>query len=197
MLRNYLIIVSGLPRSGTSLVMQMLSKGGIPVLQDSTRSPDKHNPNGYFEYQPINKLSKTLDISWLEKYTGYAVKIISPILAKLTIYFPTKIIFLNRPIPEIITSQEKMAMETGKTQTLSFSIDKHHLQLVFEKHIYQVKKILYQNPNLKVLEINFPEIFTNSENIINSIDTFLDGDLDKTCMRNIIKPELYRNKVEK
>lgn len=193
MSRDYLIIVSGLPRSGTSLVMQMLEIGGIPILKDSERLPDEHNPYGYFEYQPINNLNETTDISYLQKYKGYAIKIVSPILAKITFSFPAKVIFLKRPLPEVIISQQKMAQKRNGIQITS--VDTNHLLIIFEKHIRQTINSLYQNPNLKVLEVNFPEIFSNPKYIIDSINTFLDGNLDINKMYTVINPELYRNKI--
>lgn len=193
--RDYLIIVSGLPRSGTSLLMQMLENGGIPILKDSERLPDEHNPYGYFEYQPINNLNVIADISYLQNYKGYAIKIVSPILVKITISFPARVIFLKRPLPEVILSQQKMAQKRNDQQ--SAPIDTNRLLIIFEKHIRQTINSLYRNPNLKVLEVNFPEIFSNPKYIIDSVNTFLDGNLDTNKMYTSISPELYRNKIER
>jgi len=193
--RDYLIIVSGLPRSGTSLLMQMLEIGGIPILKDSERLPDEHNPYGYFEYQFVNNLNVTSNISYLQKYKGYAIKIVSPILAKISISFPARVIFLKRPLPEVILSQQKMARKRSDNQ-FTF-IDTNRLLIIFEKHIQQTINSLAQNPNLKVLEVNFPEIFSNPKYIIDSVNTFLDGGLDINKMYTSIKPELYRNRIEK
>lgn len=195
-MRDYLIIVTGLPRSGTSLLMQMLGAGGIPLLYDSERLPDKYNPYGYYEYQPIKGLTETSDISWLQSYKGYTVKIISPILIKLTIHFPAKIILMKRDLKEVIASQQKMAHEKEHLNSSFFSCDKNQLILIFEKHIKQTIEFIRHNPNLKLLVINFSEIFSNSEFIIDSINEFLDENLDKNKMRSVIKPELYRNRIE-
>ncbi|MGC8739119.1 MAG: hypothetical protein ACP5UA_10815 [Candidatus Hydrogenedens sp.] len=191
--RDYLIIVSGLPRSGTSLLMQMLEAGGIPILQDSVRLPDEHNPYGYFEYEPIKNLNIIRDISYLKKYKGYAVKIVSPLLIKMTISFPARVIFLKRPLPEVILSQQKMIKEK-KDKNFSL-INSSYLLRIFEKHTYQIMDSLFQNPHLKVLEIHFPEVFSNPKYIIDSINTFLDENLNTNNMYTVIKPELYHNKI--
>ncbi len=189
--RDYLIIVSGLPRSGTSLIMQMLYAGGIPLLYDTNRPADIHNPLGYFEYQPIYNIENFSDISWLQQYKGHAVKIISPILAKLTISFPAKVIFVKRPLNEVILSQRKVAMDRGNT----LAIDDNQLITIFNKHINYLLNILEQNIYTYVLEIEFPEIFSDIDYVIQSLNKFLDGNLDVRKMRNVIHPELYRNKT--
>lgn len=193
MVRNYLIIVSGLPRSGTSLLMQMLNAGGIPILYDLDRAPDNDNPLGYFEYKRIKNLPEIKDMSWLESYKGYAVKIVSPILSQISISFPAKIIFLLRPLTEVIMSQRKMIQQQENMSTKL--IEPNKLQAIFEKHINQTLKILSQNPLLSVLKIDFPQIFINPEQTIEEIDRFLDGNLDRIKMKTAIQPELYRNKI--
>lgn len=193
MVRNYLIIVSGLPRSGTSLLMQMLNAGGIPILYDLDRPPDNDNPLGYFEYKRIKNLPEIKDVSWLESYKGYAVKIVSPILSQISISFPAKIIFLLRPLTEVIMSQRKMIQQQENMSTKL--IEPNKLQSIFEKHINQTLKILSQNPFLSVLKIDFPKIFINPEQTIEEIDRFLDGNLDRIKMKTAIQPELYRNKI--
>ncbi|HOV34242.1 MAG TPA: hypothetical protein PLX23_12865 [Candidatus Hydrogenedens sp.] len=193
MVRDYLIIVSGLPRSGTSLLMQMLSAGGIPILYDLDRPPNNNNPLGYFEHKRIKNLPETKDVSWLESYKGHAVKIVSPILSQISIPFPAKIIFLLRPLPEVIMSQRNMIQNQDKLSIKLIESDK--LQSIFEKHINQTLKILSQNPILEVLKIDFPKIFVDSEQIIKEIDKFLDGNLNKEGMRLSIHQNLYRNKI--
>ncbi len=196
MKRDYLIIVTGLPRSGTSLLMQMLGAGGISLLYDSERLPDEFNPYGYYEHQIIHNLAKTSDISCLQQYKGYAVKIISPILVKLTITFPARIIYIKRDLQEVIVSQQKMSYKNKLLNISSLSLDQKKLLNIFEKHTQQMMSFILHNPNLKLLEVNFSEVFSHSENIINSIDKFLDGNLERTGMKSVIKPELYRNKVK-
>lgn len=195
-MRDYLIIVTGLPRSGTSLLMQLLEAGGIPILCDSKRLPDEYNPCGYYEYEPISNLIKSSDTSWLEQYKGYAVKIISPILVRLIMPIPARIIYMKRDLQEVIQSQQKMVYQNNYLDIPSLLSDRKQLLNTFKKHTQQTMNYIFRYSNLTVLEVNFAEIFLNSENIINSIDEFLDGDLDKNRMKSVIKPELYRTKVK-
>ncbi|HOK08063.1 MAG TPA: sulfotransferase domain-containing protein [Candidatus Hydrogenedens sp.] len=192
MKRDYLIIISGLPRSGTSLVMQILYAGGIPLLFDSERLPDNNNPYGYYEHSKIKALTKNSDLSWLNSYQGYAVKIVSPTLAKLNIQFPARIIFMMRSIQEIIESQQKMI--TRKTHLTLEQIKSEDLYKIYEKHIQQTLNLLQINPYLKILKIEFSNLFHDTDNTIMKIIHFLDGELDIEKMKSVINPELYRCK---
>jgi len=192
MKRDYLIIISGLPRSGTSLVMQILYAGGIPLLFDSERLPDNDNPYGYYEHSKIKALTKNSDLSWLNSYQGYAVKIVSPTLAKLNIQFPARIIFMMRSIQEIIESQQKMI--TRKTHLTLEQIKSEDLYKIYEKHIQQTLNLLQINPYLKILKIEFSNLFHDTDNTIMKIIHFLDGELDIEKMKSVINPELYRCK---
>jgi hypothetical protein len=194
--RDYLIIVTGLPRSGTSLLMQMLSAGGIPVLIDNQQCCDEHNPHGYFEYHRVMNLINDVDASWLQNYKGYAVKIISPILLKIRIDFPARVIWVNRNLEEVVISQLKMAQTRKTIENYSFPLNKEQLLHIFNKHIKQTRKYLSTHSQLKLLEVNFSDCFLNTDFIINSIECFLDGNLNKEQMKCVIDPTLYRNIFE-
>src|SRR5262249_56905877 len=106
-----IVVVSGLPRSGTSLMMQMLQVGGMPLLIDDLRPPDADNPNGYWEYEPVKCLQQ--DNFWIPKAEGKAVKVISALLQYLPPQHTYKIIFMQRPLPEILASQTVMLERRG------------------------------------------------------------------------------------
>ncbi|MGH8657906.1 MAG: hypothetical protein ACREV4_05355 [Gammaproteobacteria bacterium] len=72
-----IVIVSGLPRSGTSMVMSMLEAGWLPILSDCERAADEHNPKGYFEYERVKNLQRETDKSWLRLARGKGLKVIS------------------------------------------------------------------------------------------------------------------------
>ncbi len=114
MAENFITVVSGLPRSGTSLMMQMLVAGGLPALTDAVRSPDESNPRGYFEFEPVKRLRT--DASWLEQARGRAVKIIHLLLRELPTdgRFQYRVLFLRRPLEEVIASQSAMLARAGK-----------------------------------------------------------------------------------
>src|SRR5690606_14142607 len=116
--KEQIVIVSGLPRSGTSLMMQMLYKGGVEVLIDSKRAADDSNPKGYFEYEPVMSIHK--DNSWMHQAKDKSVKIVAPLLRHIDPQYRYKIIFMKRNLDEVIKSQRKM---TGKnTDTLPVSL---------------------------------------------------------------------------
>src|SRR6478736_4419274 len=112
--RDFVTVVSGLPRSGTSMMMQMLAAGGLPILTDNVRAPDESNPRGYLEYEAVKRLRT--DHSWLQQARGHAVKIIHLLLRELPIdgRFQYRVLFVERPIAEIIESQQIMVGRAGK-----------------------------------------------------------------------------------
>ena len=108
------IVISGLPRSGTSMMMQMLYSGGLPVMTDELRTADEDNPKGYFEVERIKDLHKENDKSWLASYKGKAIKIISFLLLHLPSRVNYKVIFMERDLDEILASQKKNAAKPGR-----------------------------------------------------------------------------------
>ena len=104
--KDQVVVVSGLPRSGTSVMMQMLHKGGVDVLTDDNRKPDKSNPKGYFEYDPVMAIHK--DNSWLSKAQNKSVKVVAPLLKYLDPKYRYKVIFMTRDLTEVVKSQQKM-----------------------------------------------------------------------------------------
>ena len=105
-------IVSGLPRSGTSLMMMILNAAGIPPLTDYERNADEDNPRGYYEFERVKKL-KDGDFGWLENAQGKAVKVISALLTYLPEGYTYKVIFMRRELSEILASQRKMLINRG------------------------------------------------------------------------------------
>ena len=103
-----IIVVSGLPRSGTSMMMRMLEAGGIEIMTDDQRAADVDHPRGYFELERVKELDKGGDKSWLDGARGKAIKIISFLLRELPPDYHCKVIFMRRGIDEIIASQNKM-----------------------------------------------------------------------------------------
>src|SRR5229473_1246199 len=110
-IRDYVTVVTGMPRSGTSLMMQMLEAGGITALADDRRPADIHNPQGYFEYEPVTRIAR--DASWLEAARGKAVKIIYRLLPHLPADFGYRIVFMDRNLSEIFMSQRDMLRARG------------------------------------------------------------------------------------
>src|SRR2546428_444309 len=104
-------IVSGLPRSGTSLMMQMLAAGGMSILSDGERQADLDNPRGYFEWERIKQLPK--EPGCIAEAEGKVVKVISQLLLALPAGHEYRVIFMQRPLAEVLASQERMSLLTS------------------------------------------------------------------------------------
>ena len=105
--KQKVVVVSGLPRSGTSMMMKMLAEGGLSIVTDSEREADEDNPNGYFEIELSKKLKDGV-VDWIYDAPGKVVKVISYLLEFLPADLTYDIIFMDREIPEILASQKKM-----------------------------------------------------------------------------------------
>ena len=113
-----LVLVSGLPRSGTSMLMQMLEKGGMPIVTDKIRTADEDNPRGYHEFERIKEIDKTTDKSWLRNYRGQVIKTISFLLQYLPLDLNYRVVFMRRDIEEVLRSQNKMLERSGAKDSL-------------------------------------------------------------------------------
>lgn len=188
--KNSIVIVSGLPRSGTSMMMSMLEAGGLQLITDNYRLADDNNPNGYFEFERVKKL-KDGDIEWVKDARGKAVKVISALLKYLPMNFEYQIIFMKRNMDEILRSQRRMLERDGKVDD---DVSDIKLANLFKTHLYEVKSWLASQKNISVLEIGYNDILTTPESKIALIDEFLVRDLDKNAMRKVIEPRLYRER---
>lgn len=188
-LKDKLVVVSGIPRSGTSLIMQILQAGGLDILSDHKREADKNNPKGYLELESVKNLSN--DNSCLINQTGKAVKVISHLLKFLPKNQKYKIIFINRDVNEIIKSQQKMLKD--KIKYYSSKV----LKKAFKKELNNVKIWINKKPNIEILNLSFKDVIKNPKKEINKIIKFLDVPLNRNKMINIIDPDLYRNKIIK
>ncbi|MFN5709772.1 MAG: sulfotransferase domain-containing protein, partial [Planctomycetota bacterium] len=160
-----LTIVSGLPRSGTSLMMQLLAAGGLEPLTDQLRTPDQSNPRGYFEYEPVKSLAR--DQSWLPEARGKVVKIIVQLLAYLPPELPVRTILLERDLDEVLASQAKMlnkSIPPAQWQTLKET---------FRKHWEQARQTFSLRPESSLIVVNYRELVTSPETVIARLERFL------------------------
>ncbi len=181
-------IVSGLPRSGTSMMMKMLDNGGIPPMIDNIRKADEDNPRGYYEFEPVKQIKE--DSSWLPEVEGKAVKMVSRLLLDLPPGYQYKIVFMRRKLSEILASQAVMLERSGK----SFQADVEQMSSLFEKHLDQVQTWLSQQPHIDTLYQDFNQIIADPEPAITSLNDFLGGCLDIDAMRQVVEPKLYRQR---
>lgn len=187
--RNYLTIVSGLPRSGTSMMMQMINQGGIPALVDDQRPPDDDNPRGYYEFQPVKRTRE--DPSWLDDAFGKVVKMVHLLLLDLPLDRPYRVVLMRRNLLEVVRSQNVMLTNMGRSvEDLPPEriIDAYHLQIA------KVRRHLERNAQcFRYMEADYNELVQNPGPCLEKIGQFLDG-LDVARMQVAIEPRLYRNR---
>src|SRR5579872_1312474 len=109
--RDFVTIVSGLPRSGTSMMLRMLAAGGLPILTDGVRTPDEDNPHGYLEWEGVKSLAR--DASWVASARGKGVKVIYYWLRDLPRDCRYRVIFMRRDLDEVLASQAAMLERRG------------------------------------------------------------------------------------
>ena len=185
-----IIVVSGLPRSGTSMMMKMLEAGGIPPMTDELRTADDDNPKGYYEFERVKQMDKG-DVAWVPEARGKAVKIISALLKYLPADERYRVIFIRRDIDEILASQRKMLIHRGEDPDKQ---DDAQMKRLFEKHVRQVEEWLAAQKHIQTLYVHYSDMLGNPGPQIERVNTFLGGKLDPARMAEVVDPQLYRNK---
>jgi len=181
-------IVSGLPRSGTSLMMQMLAAGGMTLLTDHERQPDIDNPRGYCEWEPIKLLPK--QPHRIDEAEGKAVKVISQLLLSLPHGRNYKLIFMERPLPEVLASQDEMLKRRGS----SHSVDPTLLTSAFRDHMKEIIAWLEAREDIPVCRMGYRKLVSDPAGCAKIIRDFLALDLDVEAMAVQVDPSLYRNR---
>lgn len=186
------VVVSGLPRSGTSMLMNMLDAGGIPPVTDNIRTADDDNPKGYYEFERVKALDKG-DAAWVADAQGKSVKVISALLKHLPAEYTYKVIYIRRNMPEILASQRKMLLRRGEDPD---KVDDAQMAALFEKHVSQVESWLREQPNMQVLYVHYSDILADPENEARRISGFLGGGMQIERMAEVVDPDLYRNRQD-
>lgn len=182
-------IVSGLPRSGTSMMMRMLAEGGLDVITDRLRAANEDNPEGYFELEEVKQLPAGA-AAWLADAGGRAVKIVSSLLEHLPAEYSYKIIFMEREIEEILASQRKML----KRRNEESGVDDGKMETLLRTHLSAVKPWLARQPNMQVLYVSYNELVRNPAALCRNVAVFTDLPLDQERMRSVPNGDLYRNR---
>jgi len=183
-IRDYITVVSGMPRAGTSLMMQMLDAGGIAALTDHRRAADQHNPRGYFEYEAVKRIRQ--DHSWMEAARGKAVKIIYRLLPHLPADFGYRVIFMERDLGEVFASQRDMLRARGDD-----AADQSEAPLItaFAGELEQTQKWLAAQPNIRTVFARYESILGDPARWSADLSKFLDG-LDEAAMAAVVDPRL-------
>src|SRR5947207_6905135 len=187
--RGSITIVSGLPRSGTSMMMKMLLAGGMEVLTDNVRAADDDNPQGYFEFEKIKKLES--ESAWLEDTGGKAVKIVSAFLKHLPPHYNYKIIFIRRKIDEVLASQKQMLIRRGEPTD---RVSDEKMSETFRRHLKDIELWLAAQSNITTLSINYNEAIDNPLPTIRMVNDFLRADLDIEAVVSVVEKRLYRQR---
>lgn len=183
-------IVSGLPRSGTSMMMKMLEAGGMSVLTDHQRVPDEDNPKGYYEFERVKKLPEG-DYAWLPEARGRVVKVISALLEHLPTDYDYRVIFMQRKMEEILASQKQMLLRANRPDE---GISDDDLAVMYARHLASVQAWLAARPNFRVLYVDYNDLLVRPETHIPQINRFLGGRLDTDKMTYVVDPSLYRQR---
>ena len=189
-----IVVVSGLPRSGTSMTMKMLEAGGVPIVTDGKRTADESNPKGYFEFEPVMRLHEDPDKRWLVEARGKAVKIISFLLASLPETHNYKVIFMHRDLHEVMASQSKMLEKRGESQGADADADDDALLTSYQKDVEKTKRLLARRSCFDVLDVDYKAVLDDPAGAAVRIDAFVGGGFDTGAMAAVVDQELYRNR---
>jgi hypothetical protein len=184
-------IVSGLPRSGTSLMMQMLGAGGLSVLSDGERKADTDNPRGYLEWERIKQLPK--EPALIAEAEGKVVKVISQLLLSLPDGHEYHVIFMQRPLPEVLKSQDEMLRRRGAFEA---NVDSSPIEEAFQRHLIEVNRWLNGKPNVQVLRVHYHRTLREPKAAAEAVAEFLKVPLDIEAMTREVDQNLYRNRMK-
>lgn len=182
-----IVVVSGLPRSGTSLMMQMLDRGGVEVVTDKIRAADVDNPRGYYEFERVKKIKA--DASWIPEARGKAVKMVSQLLYDLPPSERYLVIFMVRDLDEMILSQEKMLARLGRP-----AAPRDEIRRAFILHLERLRGWLAAQAHIDVLDVRYDDLIARPEEQAERVGRFLAGRPDVRAMAGAVDASLYRNR---
>lgn len=186
-----LLLVSGLPRSGTSLMMRILQAGGIPLLTDGQRVADEDNPEGYWEWEEIKKLPK--DPTLLKAAEGKAVKVVTPLLPSLPRAHRYKIIYMTRPITQVVASQNAMLKRLGRDPAR----EADHMAKMQEEHSAKILEAFRKSDRVEILEVAYPDLVADPTRVVEKLAAFLgDRFTPSPEVLACVKPQLHRQRGE-
>lgn len=184
----FVTVVSGLPRSGTSMMMQMLVAGGMALATDGQRVADESNPKGYFELEKVKRLPS--DNAWLDEARGQAIKVVTPLIPWLPQHCDYRILLMTRDLDEILASQLRML---DRLQRKGARLGNADLKRVMEHQQNQAKR-LTAGHRVPTLELNYRDAIEKSAEVAKMVAEFLELDLDINAMVGVVVPHLYRER---
>ncbi|MGB0717155.1 MAG: sulfotransferase domain-containing protein [Phycisphaerae bacterium] len=189
---SVITIVSGLPRSGTAMMMRMLDAGGIPALTDNVRAADEDNPFGYFEYEPVKRTRE--DASWLSLAKGKSVKMVHLLLHDLPLDRQYHVVFMRRSLEEVVRSQNALLAKSGRQPDPSISDER--VQEVFRGQLRETEEFLAANADVfHVLYTKYNEVIKHPHTAASAVNDFLGGSLNEEAMAGVVDASLYRQRT--
>lgn len=184
-------MVSGLPRTGTSMMMQMLEAGGIPAITDDIRQADDDNQRGYYELEAVKRTKD--DASWLQDATGKVVKLIYMLLYDLPPDYEYRVVFMNRNLDEVLASQRTML---DRRSEKGACVSPDQMRRIFSGQLEKVRAWLDRQPHFAVLHLDYHDVVASPEDQSERINEFLGGGLDVSRMAAAVAPSLYRQRSD-
>jgi len=185
-------VVSGLPRSGTSMMMRMLEAGGIAPFTDGERSADIDNPEGYYELERVKLLETDPDPSWVRQARGRALKVISFLLRHLPDDNAYRIVYMRRHLDEVLRSQDKMLDRLGNPAP---DADMQATKEAYRNDIVAARLHARKRPNMEMLEVHYAEAIADPAGAARAVNAFLGDGLDEAAMAAAVSEKLYRNRA--
>lgn len=190
--RGFITVVSGLPRSGTSLAMQMLRAGGMPILADDARPADADNPAGYLEYAPVARSAR--DASWVASASGRAVKVIYALMRHLPTAHAYRVLWMRRDLGEVIASQQAMLARRGAPEEVGLRPER--LAEVFAQQLAETEAWIARQPSFRLLALDYAAVIADPLRAANAIDAFLGGSLNRSAMASAVDASLHRQRAQ-
>ncbi len=186
-----IVVVSGLPRSGTSMLMNMLDAGGMEIMTDSERVADIDNPKGYFEYERVKDLEKETDKSYVREGRGKVLKVICFLIKDLPDDNDYRVIFMRRDLEEVLASQNKMIQRLG---TEDSTAAEEAMKEAYRNDIVRTRLLCKNRPNFELIEVHYKNTVEEPNATAHRVNAFVGGHLDEAAMRAAVDGSLYRNR---
>jgi len=189
--KTFITIVSGLPRSGTSMMMQVIEAAGIPPLTDNIRKKDVDNPKGYYEFEPVKRTKQ--DPSWVARCPGKVVKMVYSLLYDLPAGYEYRVIFMERKIEEVLASQKVMLERLGNPGA---GVSDEKMADLFRRELERFFSWVKDQQNMQMMKVHYSDMIEQPEREADRINEFLGGGLDAAAMVQSVDPSLYRKRAQ-
>lgn len=170
-------------------MMQILGAAGVPLLCDTARPPDASNPRGYFELEAVKRTRR--DASWLERAPGHAVKVIHALLADLPRDRSYRVIWMERPIAEVVESQNAMLARLGRA---SDDLPAAELERVFAAQSARARALLEEADCFRWTRVSYPTLVRDPLPSLDALRRFLDLGAPLEALATQVVPDLHRTR---